>query len=251
MGSTPPLTVFITGGASGTGEGLARAFHAKGAKVIIGGRDAAALARVAGSCPGMETSVVDVTDAASVARCAADVTTRFPDLDMLVNNAGVQRILSFAGTSPLPDADLSLEVDTNETGLARVTNAFLPHLKGRSAARLVHVGSGLAYVPLCAASLYSASKAAVHAFTIALRRQLAGTRVKVIELVPPAVKTNLHRGQGREPPGAMELDAFVAKAIEGLSSDKDEIHLGLANVLRAGSRIAPSFFLGMLNKPRS
>jgi uncharacterized oxidoreductase len=250
MSAWASSTVFITGGSSGIGEGLARAFHAQGAQVVIGGRDEAALGRIAASCPGMETSVLDVTDPASVNRCAADVTRRFPGLDLLVNNAGVQKLLSFAGQDTLSEADLSLELDTNVKGLVRVTNAFLPHLKSRPAARLVHVGSGLAFVPLCSAPLYSASKAAVHAFTIALRRQLKGTSVQVVELIPPAVDTHLHRDLERKPPALMPLDAFVAKAMAGLASGKDEIPVGLANLLRVGARLAPSFFLGVVNKTR-
>lgn len=80
---------------------------------------------------------------------------------------------------------------------------------------MIHIGSGLAYVPLTAAPVYSATKAAVHSFTISLRRQLVGSTVQIVEIIPPAVATELHRGQRREPPNAMPLDGFVRAAWPG------------------------------------
>ncbi|WP_376096364.1 SDR family NAD(P)-dependent oxidoreductase [Roseomonas sp. CCTCC AB2023176] len=243
-------TVLVTGGASGIGAGLARAFHARGATVVIAGRDPARLARVAGACPGMETEVLDVADPASIARCAAAIGERHPDLDTLVNNAGIQRLLDFAAGIPPDPAAIAEEVNTNLLGLINVTSAFLPLLRRQPAARLVQVGSGLAFVPLVRAPVYSATKAAVHAFTVALREQLRGTAVKVVELIPPVVATELHRGQDRAPPRAMPLDAFVAAAMAGLDSGKDEVNVGLAKVLRVGARVAPGRFLKIINAPR-
>ena len=242
-------TVFITGGTSGIGEGLARAFHARGATVIVSGRDPAALARLAAAVPGIEAVRLDVTDAAAVAACAADLGARFPGLSTVISNAGVQRVLDFRGEPPTP-GELDLEVDTNLKGLLYVAAAFLPVLRRQPAARLVHVGSGLAFVPLVQAPVYSATKAAVHTFTVSLRAQLRGGPVQVVELIPPVVATNLHRGQARTPPRAMPLDVFVAKAMRALDSGADELPVGLAGVLRAGARVAPRFFLGVVNKAR-
>ena len=249
MPGSVPEVVFITGGSSGIGEGLARAFHARGATVIVAGRDAVALARVAADCPGMETVVLDVSDADAVARVAEDIGARFPALTTVVNNAGVQRVLDFRGAAPTP-AEMAVEVDTNVKGVLYVTAAFLPLLARQPSARIVQVSSGLAFVPLVAAPVYSATKAAVHAFTVALREQLAGGPVRVVELIPPVVKTNLHRGQARQPKGAMPLDVFVGKAMQGLDSGRDELPIGLAGVLRLGARVAPGFFRGVLNKAR-
>lgn len=242
-------TVFITGGTSGIGEGLARAFHARGATVIVSGRDREALARLAADLPGLETVRLDVTDADAVAACAADLKVRFPGLDTVVSNAGVQRVLDFRGRPPTP-AEMDVEVDTNVKGLLYVAAAFLPLLRRQPAARLVHVGSALAFVPLVQAPVYSATKAAVHAFTVSLREQLRGGPVQVVELIPPVVATRLHRGQERQPPRAMPLDAFVARSMQALDSGRDELPVGLARVLRAGARVAPRFFLGVINKAR-
>ncbi len=139
----------------------------------------------------------------------------------------------------------------NLKGLLFVSNAFLPLLKAQSKGRLIHIGSGLSFVPLASVPVYSATKAAVHSFTISLRRQLRGSSVQVIEIIPPVVETDLHRGQARKPPNAMSLKAFVEAAMTGLDAGKNEIRVGLAKVLGVMSRIAPELFLNIVNKKRS
>jgi len=241
-------TVLVTGGGSGIGAGLAAAFHARGSSVIIAGRSRARLEAVAARHPGMVVEEVDVADPAQVAGLADRVLAAWPALDAVVNNAGIQTLLDFRGGASFDAATLGGEVDVNLKGLLYVTNAFLPHLLARPAATLVQVGSGLGYVPLAAAPVYSATKAAVHSFTISLRRQLRGSSVRVVELIPPVVETELHRGQTRRPPRAMPLDAFVTAAMAGLDAGREEIPVGLAKVLRVGSRIAPGAFLNIVNR---
>ena len=153
-------------------------------------------------------------------------------------------------STPPDAATIAREIDTNLKGLIHVSAAFLPLLSRQTAARLVHVGSGLGYVPLAAAPVYSATKAAVHSFTISLRRQLAGSSVQVIEIIPPVVETGLHRGQARKPPNAMPLADFVKASMAGLDAGKAEIAVGLAKVLRIAHRIAPGLFLNIVNKKR-
>ncbi len=240
--------VFITGANTGIGAGLARAFHARGATVIISGRHRAALESVARECPGMEVEVLDVAKTSEIAACAQRLAERHRDLNLVINNAGVQRLVSFAGNQPLAVEDLDTEIDINLRGLIHVTNAFLPLLKRQPAARLVQVSSALAFVPLVAAPLYSASKAAVHAFTVALREQLKGSSVQVVELIPPAVKTDLHRNQTRRQINQMRLEDFVGAAMRGLDSGQDEIAVGLAKAARFGSRLAPGGIFRIVNK---
>lgn len=242
-----PRTVFVTGGSSGIGEGLARAYHANGATVIIGGRDASALERVAASCSGMATQVIDVADAHSVQASADELAQRYPNLNVVVNNAGVQRLLDFAHDQ-ITAADINLEIDTNLKGMIYVTNAFLPLLRRQPSSRLVNVSSGLGFVPLVKAPIYSATKAAQHAFTIALRAQLTGTSVRVTELIPPVVATRLHRSQSVQPPRAMPLESFIAQAMRALESEGDELPIGLARLLRIGARVAPNQFLKIVNR---
>jgi uncharacterized oxidoreductase len=241
-------TVLITGGGSGIGAGLAAAFHSKGAQVIIAGRSRDRLEAVAGLHPGMEVEVVDVAEAGQVVALADRIAARWPALDTVINNAGIQTLFDFR--EPVDPDKIAREIDVNLKGLILVANAMLPVLRRQQQARLVNVGSGLGYVPLVAAPVYSATKAAVHSFTISLRRQLAGSPVQVIELIPPVVETDLHRGQTRKPLRAMKLDAFVQAATAGLESGRPEIRVGLANVLARGSRVAPGLFLNIVNKKR-
>lgn len=248
-GRAPGRTVFITGGSSGIGLGLARAFHARGATVIIGGRDLAALEAAAAQTPGMQVAVIDVTDLASIQRCADALAQCHPDLDTLINNAGLQRVPDFAAATPVADEVITGEIDTNLTGAIRVANAFLPLLKRQPAARLVNVTSALAYVPLTLAPVYSATKAGLQAYTRALRDQLRDTNVQVVELAPPQVKTNLHRGQdASRTRRAMPLAQFTAAAMRALDSGRDELPIGLAKAARLGARVAPEGFRRLLNR---
>ena len=241
-------TVLVTGGGSGIGAGLASAFHARGATVIIAGRTAERLAAVAAGHPGMAFETVDVAEAEGVSALADHIAARYPALDTVVNNAGIQSEFDFANDAPIDWRLLGREIDVNLKGLIHVTNAFLPLLKRRPTARLVHIGSGLGYVPLASVPVYSATKAAVHSFTISLRRQLEGSSVAVIEIIPPVVETELHRDQVRKPPGAMTLDAFVRAAMAGLDARSTEIPIGRAKVLRIAHRVAPGLFLKIINK---
>jgi uncharacterized oxidoreductase len=243
-------TILITGGGSGIGAGLASAFHARGATVIIAGRTRERVEAVAARHPGMVAKVLDVADPDQVAALAESAAAQWPDLDTVVNNAGIQMLFDFTAANPLDPAALGREIDVNLKGLIYVANAFLPLLKRQPKARLVNIGSGLAFVPLAAAPIYSASKAGVHSFSISLRRQLAGTPVQIVEIIPPVVETDLHRGLERVPPRAMKLDAFVAAAMAGLDAGRDEIAVGLAKVLKSASRVAPGLFLNIVNKAR-
>jgi uncharacterized oxidoreductase len=238
-------TVLITGGNSGIGLGLAQALHALGAQVVIRGRNESSIRSVAEKHRGMAWCVVDVTQPESIERAKHDVANRFPNLDMLINNAGVQQLISFENDVSMNA--VNVELDTNLRGLIHMTCAFLPLLRKQPSATIVQVSSGLAFVPLVAAPVYSATKAAVHSFTVALREQLKSGSVKVVEIIPPLVETNLHRGQAREPKNAMPLNAFVKETMQGLKAGVPEINVGRAKVLRVGARVAPGRFLKIIN----
>jgi uncharacterized oxidoreductase len=129
-----------------------------------------------------------------------------------------------------------------------MTSEFLPLLRRRKKATLVQVSSGLAFVPLETAPIYSATKAAVHSFCLSLRAQLRETGVRVVELIPPVVETNLHDGQTRRPPRAMKLEEFVKEAMQGLAQGREEINVGMVKALRVGARVAPGRFQRIINK---
>lgn len=240
--------VLITGATSGIGAGLATRFHARGAHVIITGRDLERLSAMAAEHPGMTAIVMDVCDPESVRRAMADIAASIPHLTSLINNAGVQRPLDFSAQERPAIADIADEIATNFTGLVDVTSAALPLLRLAPRARVVHVGSGLGFVPLAGAPVYSATKAAVHSFTVSLRHQLRRTTVQVVELVPPVVDTPLHRSMQSAPPMAMPLEKFLDATMAGLDSGRDEIAIGLGRVSIIGSRLAPSILLGLINR---
>ncbi|HXE52001.1 MAG TPA: SDR family NAD(P)-dependent oxidoreductase [Tepidisphaeraceae bacterium] len=227
-------TIFITGGTSGIGRGLAEALAKRGNRVIGSSRRTDALKSVAAANPGIEQVRMDVTDPASIRTAMADVIARFPELNVVINNAGVQRRHDFAADQPLDEQAMLDEVNTNLLGLIRCAAAFLPHLKTRPRATLINVSSGLAFVPLVRFPIYCATKAAVHSFTVSIRHQLRGTAIEVIELIPPYVATNL--GQGHPPSGGpvpMPLDAFIADAMKALATGGQELAISQAANLHA------------------
>jgi uncharacterized oxidoreductase len=196
-------TVFIPGATSGIGLALALRLQQAGSTVVIGGRRQALLDSLAAE-HGLGTVQVDVADADSIQRAASAVLAEHPELDTLVTMSGIMRNEDLRDPGHIDDA---LEtIQTNLVGTIRLIDAFLPHLLTRPAATVMTVSSGLAFVPLTATPTYSATKAGVHSYTQALRQQLVGTSVSVVELAPPAVKTDLMGGQDF---GGMPLDAFV------------------------------------------
>ncbi|PZF58385.1 oxidoreductase [Curtobacterium sp. MCSS17_008] len=209
---TTNSTVFISGATSGLGLALAQRLRAAGSTVVIGGRRQDRLDALAAE-HGFGTATIDVADAQSIATAAADVTARYPELDTVVTMSGIMRNEDLRDPGHIDDA---LEtVRTNLVGTIRLIDAFLPHLLSRPAATLITVSSGLAFVPLTATPTYNATKAAVHSYTQALRQQLTGSSVSVLELVPPAVQTDLMGGADF---GGMPLDAFTEEVMGLLES---------------------------------
>ena len=211
-------TILITGGASGVGLALAAAFQAAGNKVIIAGRRQAALDGAMAAHPGLVAYVLDVEDAAAIVSFAARVTADHPGLNVLVNNAGIMRAEDVLADPAAMLADAQATIATNLLGPIRMTGAMLPHLRDQPGATIINVTSGLAFVPLAATPTYSATKAALHSWTMSLRHQLRGTGVAVLELVPPMVQTDLMPGQATSP-HALPLEAFIAEVVALMAQD--------------------------------
>lgn len=244
-------TVLITGGTSGIGFALAARLVALGNTVIVTGQSQSHLDAAREKLPGVHAIKSDVSDAAAIAGLHRKIVEEFPALNALVNNAGIMRKINLQTFGP-DLGGLTREIEINLTGAIRMVVAFLPHLKTKDRAAIVNVSSGLAFVPLPIAPIYSAAKAAIHSFTQSLRLQLKDTNVAVFELAPPITRTSLFRGTlsmddvGVTP---MQVETLVERAIAGLKHDRLEIRPGLSNMLKIMSRVAPNFILKQLGKP--
>lgn len=209
-------TIFLTGGTSGIGLGLARRFRDLGNTVIISGRRKELLDELAAE--GFGTVELDVADPASIASAYETVTTRYPETNVLITMAGVMRGEDLRDPAHLATAEQTIAI--NLLGTIRTVTAFVPFLRERPDATIVTVSSGLAFTPLVLTPTYNATKAAVHSYTVSLRAQLAGTGVQVIELVPPAVQTNLFEGQDPDPTW-MPLEDYLDESVRLFTEQPD------------------------------
>jgi uncharacterized oxidoreductase len=198
-------TILITGGGSGIGQALAHRWHDAGNSVIITGRRQQALNEAVAGRERMTAYVLDVTSQDEVDAFARQVVADHPGLNVLLNNAGVYSPEKVTARRDLVDAEQM--ITTNILGPIRMTNALIDHLSTAADAAIINVSSGLAFVPYPAAPTYSATKAAIHSYTAAIRPLLKG-KVEVIEIVPPQVQTELSPGQSTDP-NSMPLDAFA------------------------------------------
>lgn len=232
-------TILITGGTSGIGFALAAQLLERGNTVLITGRSEERLEAVRQSLPGVHTYVSDVSDPVATRRLHFEVTRAFPGLNVLINNAGIGRKLNLNDTTRQLE-DLDKEIKTNLIGPIQMIQQFLPQLKRQKSAAIVNVTSGLAFVPLAVKPIYCATKAAVHSYTQSLRVQLKNSSVQVIELAPPAVKTNFNQGQEElNSSSAMDVNTFAAASLRGLERDQEEILPGLSRLARLIGRLAP------------
>ena len=184
-------TVLITGGSSGIGLALAEAFLSAGSVVGICGRSAERLATAKAKHPSLRTHICDVSSEPDRVNLLAWAAAELPGLNVLVNNAGVQRDIDFTqGLGEFLAGENEIRINLEATIL--LSGLFIPTLATAPSAAIVNVSSGLGFAPMASMPVYAATKAGLHAFSLALRRQLAKTAIKVFEIVPPAVDTALN-----------------------------------------------------------
>jgi uncharacterized oxidoreductase len=240
-------TILITGGSAGIGLAFAFKFVELGNEVIVTGRRQAVLDDVKAKYPKLHIIQSDVADPAQIATLAARVTAQFPKLDVLVNNAGIMIYKNLKAPAADP-AGLMTEMNINVGGVIGMTSAFIDILTANKGT-VINVSSALAFVPLPSAPIYSATKAAIHSYTQSLRFQLEETGVEVIELMPPAVKTDL---TGDLPEGdgitLMTTDELVKQSFASFKAGALEIRPGQAKQLALMRRLAPDFINGQLWK---
>jgi uncharacterized oxidoreductase len=232
-------TILITGGSAGIGLAFALKFLELGNRVLVTGRRQAVLDDVKAKHPALHAIRSDVADPAQVAALAESIKRDFPELDVLVNNAGISRYKNLS--VPASDlADLMTEVNVNVGGVIRMTSAFIDLLKGNRGT-LINVSSALAYVPLPCLPIYCATKAAIHSYTQSLRFQLEDTGMEVIELMPPAVRTEMTADLPDEGLSLITTDKLVTLSIASLKRGALEVRPGQSAQLALLRRVAPDF----------
>jgi uncharacterized oxidoreductase len=221
-------TIFITGATSGIGRGLAEAFHRLGNQVIISGRRKALLEEVTAANPGMQGIELDITSIESIKAVSAWLKSAHPKLNVLINNAG---LMPFDNPGGAMDDAVTLNIlATNLLGPIRMTAELIEHLKAQPSSTIIHNTSVVAFMPLAGNAVYSAGKAALHSYTQSQRFALRDTNVKVIEIAPPWVNTDLIYKSGD--PRAMPLDDYIEDTMRQLGTDEQEIIVDGIRALR-------------------
>jgi uncharacterized oxidoreductase len=221
-------TVLVTGGTGGIGLGIAEAFQRSKSRVIVCGRNKEKLSRLKARSPDITALPCDVGDAQQRKQLAEEVLHRFPDLDILVNNAGIQRYIDLKNGYDEFKAGED-EIQINFVATVELTALLIEHLVKRPSAAIINVSSGLGFMPMLNTPIYSATKAAVHTYSLVLRQQLKDTSVRVIEIVPPMVDTDLNK-EGRDAARlkfrGVSLSEYIPTVINGLENDADIIFYG-------------------------
>lgn len=232
--------VLLTGGSAGIGREIARQLQAKGAAVILTGRDPARLAAM--EAEGFETITADLSNAAGVDALVAAV--KGQPIDILINNAGLGVAHDVRENLPDPDAADGC-LYANLSAPIRLITAVLAQLRTRPEAAIINVTSGLAIAPNTASSVYCASKAGLRSYTMALRAQLAGEPIRVIEALPPMVDTQMTAGHAASKMPPAECARQIIAALE---NGHDEANVGMVKVLRAVYSLSPALARSVMRR---
>ena len=226
-------TILITGGTSGIGLAFAEQFMVAGSKVIICGRRKERLKALSEKYPELITRTADVSIALDREELAAWVLENYPEVNILMNNAGVQLVTNMA--KPVDLDQIHLEIETNLVAPVHLTSLFAKHLSTKPDAAVINISSGLAFAPIAFIPVYCATKAAVHSLTLSLRHQLKNTSVRVFEIIPPSVDTELghdRREDKTQSHGGLPIADFIAEAMEALKNNIYEAPIGQSKGLR-------------------
>jgi uncharacterized oxidoreductase len=236
-------TILITGGGSGIGRGLAEALHQRKNQVIISGRRKDRLIEVAKANPGMAWVELNIEDPVNISAVAAKMIAGYPDLNVLINNAGIMNVDD--ASVAIDEKLLVSTLATNLMGPIRMTGALIEQLKRQPKAAVINTTSVLGFVPLAVTAVYSSTKAAMHSYTMSLRYKLKDTSVSVLEIAPPWVQTDL-LGSNNEP-RAMPLSEFIEETMKVLGTGAEEVLVERAKPLRNATGPNEAAFVTQFN----
>ena len=239
-------TVLITGGASGIGLSLASHFVQKGSTVIICGRNKNKLEEAKVKHPHLTTYVCDVANPDERISMFNWIRNEFPKLNILVNNAGIQKRLRLLQEQSWET--LNEEITINLEAPIHLSMLFIPQLIKQENPAIVNITSGLAFVPLSIAPIYCATKAALHSFTLSLRQQLLDSPIAVMEIIPPSVNTDLG-GKGLHDSG-VDVNEFTNAIVDQLESGHIEASYGFGTETRHASREQLDLLFKRMNQSR-
>lgn len=227
-------TILITGGATGIGYAMAEEFVHLGNTVIICGRRAKQLEEAKKKLPMIITKVCDVSVRKEREELLDWAIKEFPALNILINNAGIQREVHF-NRGIYTHQEVALEIETNLTAPIHLSALFISKLTDQPFSAIINISSGLAFTPLAITPVYCATKAALHSFSLSLRHQLSRTTTQVYEIIPPIVDTELDHGardKREQTDRGMKPKEFAVLALEALKKDVKEAVIGMAADLR-------------------
>ena len=242
-------TILITGGSAGLGYALAEEFLALGNRVIITGRNIEKLKEAQKTLNGVETFQCDNSQYSDIQKLSDYLNDKHKNLNIIINNAGMMRTINLLNNDL--NKKLTEEIDININGTIWVTDLLLPLLKKNSNTAIVNVSSGLAFTPFPVSPIYSATKAAMHSYSLSLRKQLEHINIKVFELAPPALKTEMFEAfdeADKKNIVPMEINDCVKIFIKDFIKDNYEICPGASRQLRFMSRFMPNFILSQMSK---
>jgi uncharacterized oxidoreductase len=231
-------TILITGGATGIGFAFAEAFARLGNKVIICGRREPKLSEAKARLPDIVTRVCDLSKPDEREQLHKWITDNVRNINMLINNAGIQRLIDLKkGISELNNGED--EVEINLKAQIHLCALFIPDFLKTKEAAIVNISSGLGFVPLAGAPIYCATKAAIHSYSLSLRHQLRGTSIKVFEIIPPIVNTELGGPEKKIQRTGIPPSQVAKESMQAFENNIFEFAIGMAEGLRVGSRQNP------------
>ncbi len=238
-------TVLITGGSSGIGLALVEKLTSQNNQIIICGRDQRKLEHAKSNYPSIDILQCDITQEGNLRHLVSYLAARYPDLDLLINNAGIQQELNLIGETTT-SADIVREINVNLTAQIHITLRLYHLLTANSDPAIVFLGSALGLVPRYNTPIYSATKAGLHSFVHSLREQVSGDSVQVVEIFSDVVETPMTRHRVHEP--KMSAKEFADNVVRRLEKDADEIYVGRTRMLEILSRVTPAFASHLINR---